>query len=254
MSVVKEWVGPVYLEPIEHKYHHKETGDIFTSVTKVLSSVEPHFDTDAVASAIVKQRDDVKQEKYIGMSKEQILDNWQELNDTANEYGTKVHEAVEKYLLSQKWYKTTDELEIAVIKAYNELKIDEGTTMWPERIMFSAEHKLAGTADLIIDIDDTYFDVGDYKTNKEFNYFNKFGNKTLKKPFDHLQDCQYSIYSLQLSIYAYMYILENPHKICRQIYILFWDKQKLTFEKIPVMFLKTEAKRLLEMHKLNLLS
>lgn len=254
MSIVKTWVGPVYLEPIEHKYHHRESGEIFTSVTKVLSSVEPHFDTEAIAEAIVRQSDEKKQDKYIGMNKEQILDHWQELNDTANEYGTKVHEAVEKYLLSQKFYTTTDELEIDVINAFNKLKIDEGQTMWPERIMFSAEHKLAGTADLIIDIDDTYFDVGDYKTNKEFNFFNKFGHKTLKKPFDHLQDCQYSIYSLQLSIYAYMYILENPHKICRQIYIMFWDKEERTFQKIPVMYLKNEAKRLLDMHKLNLLS
>lgn len=254
MGIVKTWVGPVYLEPIEHKYHHRESGEIFTSVTKVLSSVEPHFDTEAIAEAIVRQSDEKKQQKYVGMNKAQILDHWQELNDTANEYGTKVHEAVEKYLLSQKLYTTSDQLEIDVINAFNRLKIDEGQVMWPERIMFSAEHKLAGTADLIIDIDDTYFDVGDYKTNKEFNFFNKFGFKTLKKPFDHLQDCQYSVYSLQLSIYAYMYILENPHKICRQIYIMFWDKELKTFQKIPVMFLKHEAKRLLDMHKLNLLS
>lgn len=254
MSVVKIWEGPVYLEPIEHKYHHKVTGDIYTSVTKVLSSIEPHFDVDAVSTAIANQNDNVKQEKYIGMSKEQILDNWQEINDTANEYGTKVHETVERYLLSQKWYKTKDPLEISVINAYNAINIDEGQTVWPERIMFSAEHKLAGTADLIIDIDDTYFDVGDFKTNKEFNFFNKFGFKTLNKPFHHLQDCQFSVYTMQLSVYAYMYILENPHKICRQMYVLYWDKEKLTFEKIQLMFLKNEAKRLLELHKLNLLS
>lgn len=254
MANVKEWVGPVYLEPIKHQYHHRHTGEIFTSVTRVLSSIEPHFDSDAVASAIVKQKDDVKKEKYVGMTKEQILDHWQELNDTANEYGTKVHEAIENYLLNNKWYPTQDPLEIKVIDAYNKLNIDEGRTMWPERIMFSAEHKLAGTSDLIIDIDDTYFDVADYKTNREFNYFNKFGSKTLKKPFDHLQDCQYSIYSLQLSIYAYMYILENPHKICRQIYILYWDKEREDFQRIPVMYLKHDAKRLLDMHKISLLS
>jgi hypothetical protein len=28
------------------------------------------------------------------------------------------------------------------------------------------------------------------------------------KPFDHLQACQWSIYTLQLSVYAYMYELE----------------------------------------------
>jgi len=252
MGVVRTWVGPVYLEPIEHVYIENSTGKKFTSVTKVLSSIEPHFNGDAIAEAIVKQPDSRKQEKYIGMNKSQILDMWQELNDTANEYGNKVHETIENFLLKDKIYFPDDLLEKKVIKAYVDLAIDEGQTLWPERIMYSAEHQLAGTSDLIIDVDQVYFDVGDYKTNREFNFYNKFGFKTLLKPFDHLQDCQYSIYTLQLSTYAYMYELETGRK-CRQIYILYWSRETETFSKIPVMYLRKEAKQLLDLHKFNLL-
>lgn len=251
MSYVTEWTrGSVYLEPIEHVYIHKETNEKYTSVTKVLHSFVEEFEGDIVADRISKQSDDNprKNPNYIGLTKEQILDLWQELNDEANRYGTELHEGLEKYLLSQFVFEGETELEKAAIKAYKALNIDHGNITYPERIMFSEEHKLAGTSDIIVDVDDTYFDVLDFKTNKEFNFFNKY-KKQLKKPLEHLQDCQFHIYSLQLSIYAYMYQLEFPHKKCRQMVLLFWDKETKEFTKIPTLYLKSEAKKILDSHK-----
>jgi hypothetical protein len=57
--MAKIWEGPVYLEPIEHVYIHRDTGIKYTSVTKVLSSVEPHFDSESIAEAIVRQADKI---------------------------------------------------------------------------------------------------------------------------------------------------------------------------------------------------
>lgn len=257
MAKIQKWVGPVYLEPIQHKYHHRETGKIYKSVTTTLASIEPHFDAEAVSLAITKQPDNVKQERYIGMTQQQILDYWQMLNDVANIYGTKVHDIVERYLLANKWYFPPDDevglFEQKVIRGYDNLKIEEGITMWPERILFSEQYELAGTSDLIIDIDDVFFDVADYKTNRVFNFYNPYGYQTLHKPFDHLQACQWSIYTLQLSIYAYMYELEFPKRRCRQIYVLYWDKEMECFEKIQIMYLKHEAKKLIEMHHYNVM-
>ena len=98
MAILHE--GPVYLEPIEHVYIHKKSGAKFTSVTKVISSIEPHFDADGIASSIVRQSDDKKNKIYVGMNKSQILDYWQMLNDVANEYGTNVHNIIETYLMA----------------------------------------------------------------------------------------------------------------------------------------------------------
>jgi hypothetical protein len=108
-------------------------------------------------------------------------------------------------------------------------------------------------SDIIIDIDEIFFDVLDHKTNRVFNFFNPYGYETLYKPFDHLQSCQWSIYTLQLSVYAYMYELEFPKRKCRQIVILYWDKEKEAFEKIHVMYLKHEARKLIEMHHYNIM-
>jgi len=248
--MAKIFEGPVYLEPIEHVYIHRVTGVRYSSVTKAIASIEPHFDADAVAEAITHQPDNVKQERYIGLTKVQILDFWQMLNDEANTYGTKVHDIIERYLLADKWYFPKDDLEDKVIKGYATLKIDEGMTMHPERIMFSEEYELAGMSDLIVDIDPVFFDVGDWKTNRIFNFFNPYGYETLKPPFEHLQNCQWSIYTIQLSVYAYMYELETGRK-CRQIWVGYWDKEAETFQKINIMYLKHEAKKLLELHKYN---
>lgn len=248
--MVKMYEGPVYLEPIKHQYHHRYTKKIYSSVTQTLHSLVNVFDSDAVSTAISKQPADKRKPEYVGLSKQQILDYWQFLNDEANEYGTKVHEMIEEYLLKDKFLFPKDPLHQTVIKAYDDMNVDEGECVWPERIMFSEEHELAGTADLIIDIDKVFFDVGDWKTNRVFNYYDDFGFKTLKKPLDHLQDCHYSTYSVQLSIYAYMYELETGRK-CRQIWIGYWDKKLETLVKIPIMYLKNEARKVLELHKYN---
>lgn len=161
--MIKRQESLVYLEPIEHVYIHRVTGIKYNSVTKAIASIEPHFDAPAVAQAIVHQPDNVKQERYIGMNKDQILEYWQMLNDEANTYGTKVHDIVERYLKANKWWFPEDELAQKVIAGYNALKIDEGITMQPERIMFAEEYQLAGMSDLIVDIDPVWFDVGDWK-------------------------------------------------------------------------------------------
>lgn len=246
--MVKIYEGPVYLEPIKHQYHHKVTKKIYSSVTQTLHSLVNEFDEDAVSTAVFKQPDHRKKPEYLGLTKQQILDYWQYLNDEANIYGTMVHEMIEEYLLKDKFLFPTDELHQKVIEAYDNMNVDEGQCMWPERIMFSDEHELAGTADLIIDIDETYFDVGDWKTNRVFDFHDDFGFKSLKKPLDHLQDCHYSIYTVQLSIYAYMYELETGRK-CRKMWIGYWDKKLETLVTIPIMYLKHEAKKVLDLHK-----
>ena len=69
----------VWLEPEEHVYIHKDTEVKYKSVTTVLSMLEEHFDTEAVARAISLQLDENKKPEYIGMSKQEILDEYSEV-------------------------------------------------------------------------------------------------------------------------------------------------------------------------------
>lgn len=162
-KVCKDEERPVYLEPVQHKYFHNETGEQYSSVTSVISTIEEEFDAENIAKAITKQSDEKKHEDYVGLTKEEIIDYWQRLNDEANDYGTRVHEIIEDYLNANKWYVANDELEQKVIKAYDDLGVEEGEFMYPEKVLYSDEYKLAGTTDLLMDIDDNFFDIGDWK-------------------------------------------------------------------------------------------
>ena len=110
--------------------------------------------------------------------------------------------------------------------------------------VYDDENEIAGTSDIIADVDDKYFDVLDFKTNKKFLFFNKY-NKYLLHPVSHLQECQYNDYSLQLSLYAYLYSLVTGKRL-RQIRILYHDGNK--FHTYPVPYLFWEIKALIKNH------
>lgn len=248
MAEIKRWESKVYLEPIEHVYIHKDTGVKYNSVTKVISSIEEHFDEESVAMAIVRQDDSRKKEEYIGMTKDDILKRWKEINTEANIYGTKIHNTIEDYLMSNKTMVGRDELECQVIDAYNRVGVDEGDVMYPEKIMFSEEYELAGMSDLVVThLKSNTFSILDYKTNRKFNFYSPFG-KWLLAPFDYLSECQYSVYTIQLSTYALMMEMETGMK-CRDMTVLYWDRETLSLNKVPIMYMKNEAQKLLNLHK-----
>lgn len=232
----------VYLEPEEHVYIHKETGEKFKSVTSVLSMLEPEFPAEEVAEAISLKPDEDRKPEYVGMSKQQILDEWERINREANEYGTKIHEILERYLLAGKIYIPKDDYEREIITKFQEVD-DMSGTIYPETILFSAKHKLAGTADIIEDCGH-YFNVRDFKTNKKINYISDYDH-WLNPPVSHLSDCQYNVYSLQMSIYAYMYQMETRKKVGKMnLYYLNPATEK--FEVIPVPYMGLEAKKVLD--------
>lgn len=245
----KKSESEVYLEPIKHVYIHKKTNKKYKSVTTILNSIEHEFKTEDIAQAIENQDEKDKKEIYVGMSKKEIINYWQKINDEANEYGTHIHELIEQYLLKNKWFFPSNEFDKKVIKEFEKLNVDLGSSYCPEKVVFSEKYEIAGSVDLLIDIDDEFFDIGDHKTNKVINYYSPF-KQLLKPPFDYLQDCQYVIYTLQLSIYALLYSMETG-KRCRQIWISYWNKEYESWEKIPIMYLKHEALKLLELHKLK---
>jgi ATP-dependent exoDNAse (exonuclease V) beta subunit len=117
-------------------------------------------------------------------------------------------------------------------------------TIYPEAVLFSEKYKIAGTSDIVEDCGD-YFNVLDFKTNKELNFISKYG-QWLNKPVSHLSDCQYNIYALQLSIYAYMIQMQTRKKVGKlQIYYLNPQKD-YTFEKINMPYLGRDAKAVLD--------
>lgn len=102
------------------------------------------------------------------------------------------------------------------------LYINQGCTIYAEKRVYSTTYQIAGMIDVLI-VKGKQFAILDWKTNKEkmmfrSGYYKKVnvgGNwvksndyiltgKTLKTPITNLEDCKGIIYTLQLSLYAYI--------------------------------------------------
>lgn len=225
----------------------------YTSVTTVLGNYKEKFDEDYHAERVARRR---------GITKAEVIAEWREINRQANEYGTSLHEILERFLLAPKrLYSPRDEFERTVINAFRMVCDQEGLDLLqnddvkPEHIMsieFTPEKGIAGTADIIEDLPNNMFNVWDFKTNKKFEFENKYG-EYLHFPVNHLQHCQYNDYTLQLSVYGVMYEKETGRKFNRGG-LFYWDKFTQTFRLIPIGYMKREAEMVIEHFKLKLLS
>jgi len=236
----------VRFEQERHKYFHTVTGEEYKSVTTILGLYEPHFDSENIAKAVARKE---------GRTKEDVLAEWKHINHVANDKGTYIHNLIENYLRSNRLYIPKTPKERLVLQGFQRTEnlIEYGEEYYPEMILWNEEFKVAGMSDLIVKIDDEYFDCIDWKTNRKFNFYSPYKNHLIE-PLSHLQDCQYTIYSLQLSIYAYLYEKISGLK-CRRLMINYLeDSENFIFKIIPVFYLKNDVEILLNHYKENYLN
>lgn len=216
----------------------------YTSVTSMLGEYKDKFDEDYHAERVAKRK---------GLTKEDVIREWHEIRDQANNYGHHVHSILERFLLAKnRLYSPRDEFEKKVISAFrvccelNKLNLLNHNDIKPEHIMsieFNDYLGIAGTSDVIEDKPNNTFNVWDFKTNKSFNYESEYG-EYLHFPVSHLQHCQYNDYALQLSIYGVMYEKQTGRKMGRAG-LFYWDKHEQTFTLIPISYMKREAEMII---------
>lgn len=237
---------PVLLEHSTHTYYHTEKPQIsYTSVTTVLGKYHKKFDEEYWAGVIAK-RDN--------KTPEQVIAEWRKINREANEYGTAFHAILESYLLAPyRLYSPRNDFEKRVIDSFvkccneNQLRLTISNDLHPERIMsleFNATKGMAGTSDIIEDVEDNMFNVWDFKTNKEFRFESKY-KEYMNFPLSHLQYCEYNSYAMQLSVYAVMYERETGRKF-KRAGLFYWDKISETMQLISVPYMKMEAEALID--------
>lgn len=236
----------VRFEEKKHQYFNDSTGDELTSVSRVIQSVSVPFDREGI-SRIMAKGDPEKQKE--------ILAEWDAKKDSSIDRGNWIHDALEKYAIDG-----SIEPELKHVAKQVRPILKEAYRFFPEALIYSMHYRAAGQSDLVVQrqrSEKSVFDFYDYKTNEskgiEFdsvsrkkdpvNHYNRF----LLPPLDHLEDCNYNKYALQLSIYAFMAQTTYGIKVGK-LKILFIDND-LVLHQLPVPFLKMEAKALLEHHR-----
>lgn len=220
-----------------HQYFN-EKGEEYRSGTGFLHLFQKEFDSIGVATKVSKKT---------GRPIDDILADWKQNSVNACEYGTAIHLVMENYIT-----KSERKIEHELLYSSYE-KITGGLTKWSERVhseklLWNDEYKIAGTADLIIDHKNNEFSVGDFKTNKKINFSSDWGERMLD-PIGHLSDCNYNLYSLQLSLYAYMYSLLTGRK-CRRVFLMHLGE--LGWKEITANYMKFEVMAMLRSYKLKM--
>jgi ATP-dependent exoDNAse (exonuclease V) beta subunit len=203
----------------------------WTSVTTLVSSLKKPFDAKSVAARVSKS----KRSKWFGIEAKTIEQIWKNEADRAVTLGTYYHNQRETDLCSLASIER-EGVTVPVISPSGEhegirhaplQKLDPG--VYPEHMVYLKSAGLCGQSDLV-EVVNGRVNIIDYKTNKEIkteSYKNWEGmSEKMLTPIEHLDDCNFNHYALQLSIYMYIILKHNPKLQPGKIFI-----HHITFEK-----------------------
>lgn len=193
----------ITFDEADHKYFDEKDNQ-YRSVTTIIKSLFPEFEKEKISFFVARKR---------GVDQQEVLDEWQESADIANEMGTKVHRYAECVLKGEEFDMelTTEKQKklVATCKMYLPRLLEKYEFVEAEKIVFSPKYLLAGTVDLIMKHKESgKLCIFDWKTNKEIKPYDKYG-KTGKLFLSHLGNCNLNHYKLQLNLYRRLLTMEN---------------------------------------------
>ncbi len=227
----------IKFDEVNHKYYNAFDVE-YISVTTFLNTFKKPFDTDAHAARVAEKNN---------TTPEAIKNLWKTITVEAQEKGKNYHKAMEDYI---KYGEVAEEYN-DLIKSLN--RASEGFKSKQKKaecLLWNDGARIAGTADLILENDAEFF-VMDFKTNKKFKFSNDFGEKLLE-PLNFLDYCEYNIYTLQLSTYAYM-MQQATGKHCKGMKILYLTTNTYNntkyWKEIPIIYCKDTIEKLFQLRK-----
>lgn len=242
----------------DERSHQYTVGDkILISVTQLVGKYKKPFDAEYWANRKATER---------GVTPQEIKAEWKQKADDSSKLGNNVHlfmqchglkkqgkseEDIKQILIKQN--KTTQDLKPINIQAERRMSVGEKfwadhshlIPMTGEMQVYDWEHLIAGTIDQPVKCDEGFYYLIDWKTNKEIETVSIYGNKMLP-PVNHLDDCHFNQYSLQLSLYKY--ILEHNYNIIiKGLYIIHLRAKDYVQYECP--YLETEVQSILQCRK-----
>lgn len=246
-----------YEEPHVYTYINDDGNEteISTSVTSLIDEYTNTFDEDKAAEA--------KADK-LGISKEELLNEWHFNRDFSCVKGTLTH-AYNEYLWQNKKYNYDkeyvvnmfgkdviepiwDKLKSVSEKFYDKYK-DNLVPIGLEQVIGSIDYDIAGTIDFLAyskKLDALI--IIDYKTNKEIRS-KAFNDQRMLEPLTEVPDVNYYHYSLQLAIYKYLLEQETNLNIYSKKYLVWINENNDNFVLYECKNLDDQAKKILEMRK-----
>jgi hypothetical protein len=209
-------------------------GKTYRSVTTIIDNSFPKFDAETIAQRCAEKQ---------GISKDELIAQWNEKGRQARYYGTRLHENCEHQILDQE-----DKLHIpsnmdeairfnAAYEKVSKLKsLFLKENLYPEYLIFSPTFGIAGTADLLAIKNENEAYIFDWKVlskDLQKESFNCECGSIL--PTLNIQNTNYWHYAIQLQLYEYLLKIEGYLKqTCKVTRILMvWNGVEFKKEIMP---------------------
>jgi ATP-dependent exoDNAse (exonuclease V) beta subunit len=257
---------PENWETLCHKYHHERDDRItfyepthtytidgsskgIISGTGFLHQFFGHFDAKKTIEKMMRSAK-WPANKYYGMTAAQIEKQWSDSGKDASTKGTAMHLAIEQFLNGAEDVILPEIKETIEFQYFMNFWQDHGGDLEPYRAewsVFSEAHMLCGQIDMLFRRkSDGKFLIYDWKRSREIKTSNDF-QKGLA-PLDHLDDCNYWQYSLQLNLYRW--ILENLYSMeIAEMYLIICHPDNKNYRRMRLNRLEDEVVAMLDCRK-----
>jgi len=187
---------------------------------------------------------------YYGMKAEEIEKMWSDKGKDASTKGTAMHLAIEQFMNGAYDVIDPEVKETVEFKYFMNFWKDHGADLEPWRAewsVFSEAHMLCGQIDMLFRRkSDGKFLIYDWKRSREIKTNNNF-QKGLA-PLDHLDDCNYWHYTLQLNLYRW--ILEHLYGMeIADLYLIICHPDNKNYRRMRLNRLDKEIEDMLACRK-----
>lgn len=205
----------VVFEEERHVYYIDGRVRAPRSVTQLVHQFAQEFDAPTAIAAMrrgrnwSRRRAEFLRPDGTEMTDEEIAEKWSQNGRIQSSRGTLMHYQIEQFLNGAIIEEPHSPEFCMFLRFREDFMLARGLKpLRTELSLFHCGLRAAGQADLIAsDAETGKVVILDWKRSKEIKYKNPYQN--LKSPLNHLPDCNYSLYCLQLNVYRY--ILETEY-------------------------------------------
>ena len=191
-SELNKFNGIVF-DDLDHSYFYD--GLRCTSVTTLLSKFKKPFETNIIAERYATKN---------GLIAADVIQEWEKIRDASASRGTELHKYAELKFTNKRYDvdKNTGAQDLTwMIDNFYKDYINKLLLVRAEFIVGDKDLRICGMLDkLFYNVVDSELQIWDYKTNKEIATHSKYKNK-MTNGLEHLAECEYNTYSLQLGVY-----------------------------------------------------
>lgn len=244
----------------DHSYKINGQPSAKYSVTGLVNTVKTPFEEDKWAS--------IKAKEY-GCTPEEVKQVWKKNNQMATLQGSVLHSYIDNFyqnkvipydreqaksILGETLQNTMQENLKTLVRHFADFYKDTKDTILPIKNEFVLgdinETRVCGMLDMLAyNLQTNEFEIYDFKTNKEFNEISPF-NKKLNHPVESLDDCEYNIYSLQLSLYK-LFIEKYTDIKISNLKIVWFTINNDSYKILKLKTLEDDVQKLLTSYQLK---